>query len=139
MPAASDLHDDLLALEVLFRALTLRQSLGQIGAVTGITRSAAAGIVKRARDAEVALAAAVVTDRALLAVLDGLFRHGRAIWQQLPGLRRGGLHLPRAALLLLVWRVLHDSALAGSDVPAANGSAWPRWWRPLTEREDCAA
>lgn len=135
----STVEEDLAKLEILFRARTLRQSYGQIAAVTGLTRSAVSGVVKRGLDAGPVLAATPVTDRVMLHVLDALFRDGRPLSAVARDLARWGLSVPCAALVLLVWYVLHDTALAGEDPECRDRLHWPVWWRPLPEAAEAAA
>lgn len=118
-------------LEMLFRARTLRQSRGQIAALMGVSRSAVSGVVKRCLDAAPALAATPLLDRTILHVLDELFRAARPMSAVARDLARLGVPLPRPALALLVWSVLHDTALAGPDAQGSDRLQWPVWWRPV--------
>lgn len=126
-------------LEMLFRARTLRQSYGQIAALMGVSRGAVSGVVKRCLDAAPALAATPLLDRTILHVLDALFRDARPLSAVARDLARMGVPLPRPALALLVWSVLHDTALAGPDAQGSDRLQWPVWWRPVEAGAEVAA
>lgn len=118
------------ALSVLFRVDTLGQTYAQVALAIGATRNTVSGIVKRLRDARPQAEAARLTDLQLKVVLDRVLGSGVGAEAVAKDFAKAGRPMTRAAILYLVWWVMHDLAAAGDDA-AQDPVAWPSWWRPV--------
>jgi hypothetical protein len=119
------------ALSVLFRVDTLGQTYAQVALAIGATRNTVSGIVKRLRDARPQAEAAGLSDLQLKVVLDRVLGSGIGAEEVAKVFAKAGKPMTRAAVLYLIWWVMHDLAAAGEDLTGEKHIAWPSWWRPV--------